>query len=183
MNNVSLTLAIWNLSKTKAPKLWKMMPSSWCPVKNCPWSWRQVACYNQLISISTGGMHPNILTRMDGIRYDKIWPWYLWYQYVSVWSPNLSVLLPWNILTGHWGGTLKGHRKADKDLSRAYQEFARIDYSDKEAAWRRWLLNTEIWAGDHRLIQRTVTIRNTDIGRLRGPSETSGVSVTKTKVG
>jgi len=103
----------------------------------------------------------------------------IWYQYVSVWSPNLSVLLPWNILTGHWGGTLKGHRKADKDLSRAYQEFARIDYSDKEAAWRRWLLNTEIWAGDHKLIQRTVTIRNTDIGRLRGPSKLDKVGIYK----
>ena len=31
------------------------------------------------------------------------------------------------------GGTLKGHRKADKALSRAYNEFARMDYSDKEA--------------------------------------------------
>ena len=94
------------------------------------------ASFNQLISISTGGIYPNISLGCmvsDMTRYTITM---IWYQYVSVWSPNLSVLLPWNILTGPWGGTLKGHRKADKALSRAYNEFTRIDYSDKEAEYR-----------------------------------------------
>ena len=134
------------------------------------------ACFNQLISISTGGIHPNIslwwmvsdMTRYDHDIYDTNM-----FQY----DPQISVFCFHGTF---WLAIEEERSKATAKLTRPSPGPTMSLHGLTTPTKRP---NTEIWAGDHRLIQRTVTIRNTDIGRLRGPSETSGVSVTNAKVG